>query len=416
MKAVGIIAEYNPFHNGHAHQIAQIRQTAQPDVVIVAMSGHFTQRGEAASFTKWQRTHLALLGGADLVVELPFAFAVRSGEYFAAGGVRLLDALGISMLSFGTESSSLSPLLTAARANLMPTLGKDLTPYLAQGIPYAAALSALLEETYHLPPAITSAPNNILAIEYLKAILRYAPHITPLPILRQGSSHHSTELASTPYASSSAIRTVLAGDTDAFSLLSSCIPPAVLSQLRQYYYTNGSLPDLEILSPFVFGLLSTTDKSRLTATAGISEGLENKFYSASLTASTIGELLDHVKTKRYPRTRLNRILLHYLLGTTSDTITRFDTIGPQYIRVLGMNERGQDYLRERKKKTPLPLITKLTSYFNQYDLAAPDGAPFKEMLALDVRTTNLYARLFKSPLAMNQDFITSPLRVLSHLK
>lgn len=411
MKAVGIIAEYNPFHNGHAHQIAQIRQTAKPDVVIVAMSGHFTQRGEPSSLTKWQRAHLALLGGADLVVELPFAFAVRSGAYFASGGVRLLHALGVSMLSFGTESESIAPLLRAAKAQLAPTLGEELAPYLAQGVPYAAALSSWLTEQHHVPLDTITAPNNILAIEYLKSLLTDAPSIAPLPIVRRGSSHHSTALTETPFASSSAIRTVLSDNPTALDTLAHAIPPVVFSWLKHYVTMNGGLPDLEKLAAFVFGLMTTTDKSRLSHTAGITEGLENKFLSSSLSASTIDELLDRVKTKRYPRTRLNRIILHYLLGTTTDSIAEFDAIGPQYIRVLGMNERGQTYLRTRKKKTPLPIITKLTSYFNQYDLASPNGDPLKEMLALDIRSANLYARLFSVPLAINQDFTTSPIRI-----
>lgn len=411
MKAVGIIAEYNPFHNGHAYQINKIRQETGADVVVVAMSGHFTQRGEAASFTKWQRAHLALLGGADLIVELPFVFASRSGEYFAAGGVRLLDALGICALSFGTESTSLTPLLTSARIQLLPTLGETLAPYLAQGLPYAAALSSLLEAKYHISSEITSAPNNILTIEYLKAILRYAPHIIPHPIVRHGSAHHSTDFTAESYASSSAIRQRLKSSTPALSSLTDYIPPASLPYLLQYYEANGGLPDSERLAPFVFGLLATTDKSRLTHTAGISEGLENKFLSASLRVSTLEELLDHVKTRRYPRTRLSRIILHYLLGSTASSIAQFDLSGPQYIRVLGMNERGQAYLRTRKKKTPLPIITKLTSHFNQYDLADPQGDPLKNMLAFDVRTANLYARLFGAPLAINQDFTTSPVRI-----
>lgn len=411
MKAVGIIAEYNPFHNGHAHQIATIRQKASCDVVIAAISGHFTQRGETASFTKWQRANLALLGGADLVVELPFVFAVRSGAYFATGGVRLLDALGVSYLSFGAESTSLAPLLAAAHAQLSPTLGTELAPYLAQGMPYAAALTHLLDEQYQIPPAITSSPNNILAIEYMKAILSYAPHITPLHIVRHGSSHHSDSLDDSALASSSAIRAVLSEKSPTLERLTPYIPPVAMPYLSRYWAENGGLANLELLSPLVFGLLHTTDKTRLIKTAGIAEGLENKFLSASLTANTIDNLLNQVKSKRYPRTRLNRILLHYIFGSTKDMIARFDAIGPQYIRILGMNERGQAYLRERKKKTQLPIITKLTSYFNQYDLLSPGKDPFKSMLALDVRSANVYARLFDTPLAMNQDFTTSPIRL-----
>lgn len=411
MKAVGIIAEYNPFHNGHAYQIAQVRHALSPDVVIAAISGHFTQRGDIASFTKWQRAHLALLGGADLVIELPFAFAVRSGEYFATGGIRLLAALGATHLSFGAESTAIEPLCTAARVQLSPSIGKELAPYLAQGMPYASALSSWLEEYHHLPPAIIRSPNNILAIEYLKAIFTYAPHMIPIHITRQGNTHHNTSLTESPFASSSAIRAFLAENATCLDRLSSYIPKNLLPHLMQFYHANGALPSYESLAPFVFGLMATTDKNRLSSTAGISEGLENKFLTASFTASTLDELLNQVKSKRYPRTRLNRILLHYLFGLTQEMITRFDTLGPQYIRILGMNERGQSYLRQCKKKTPLPIITKLTSYFNQYDLDDPNNDPFKEMLALDVRSANLYARLFRTPLPMNQDFTTSPIRL-----
>lgn len=412
MKAVGIIAEYNPFHNGHAYQISEVRRRESPDVVIAAMSGHFTQRGEASVFTKWQRAQLALAGGADLVVELPFVFAVRSAEYFARGGIRLLHELGITHLAFGTESKQLEPILTSARAQSHPHLVKDLAPYMTKGLPYAAALSAMLEEKHHIQSDILSSPNNILATEYLKAIMRYAPTIEPIHIVRHGSSHHSASLENAMHASSSAIRKNIADIRFRTTELASYIPPATHPYLTRFYEENGGIPSLERLSLFVFGLLATTDKTRLKNTVGISEGLENKFLSASLAATSLEELLDLVKTKRYPRTRLSRTLLHYLFGTTQEMVSRFDKIGPQYIRILGMNERGQEYLRTRKKTMPAPIITKLTPFFNQYDLLSQSDDPLKQMLAFDVRSTNLYARLFSAPLAQNQDFTTSPIRYL----
>ena len=412
MKAVGIIAEYNPFHNGHAYQISEIKKRESPDVIIAAMSGHFTQRGEASAFTKWQRAQLALAGGIDLVVELPFAFAVRSAEYFAKGGVRLLGNLGITHLAFGAESDDIEPLFTSARAQLHPHLAEELAPYLAKGVPYASALSSLLEEKYDVPSAVLTSPNNILATEYLKAILRYAPTVEPIHIVRHGSEHHSASLDHAMHASSSAIRRNIDDSKFRTTELASYIPPATHRYLTKFYEDNGGMPSLERLAPFVFGLLATTDKTRLGQTVGISEGLENKFLSASLTATSVEELLDLAKTKRYPRTRLARILLHYLFGTSQETVSRFDEIGPQYIRILGMNERGQKYLRTHKKTMPLPLITKLTPFFNQYDLLSQSDDPFKQMLALDVRSTNLYARLLPTPLAQNLDFTTSPIRYL----
>ncbi len=412
MKAVGIIAEYNPFHNGHAYQVAEIKRRESPDVVIAAMSGHFTQRGEASVFTKWQRAQLALAGGTDLVVELPFAFAVRSAEYFAAGGVRLLSELGITHLAFGAESEHLEPLFTAARVQSHSHLTEKLAPRLAKGVPYAAALSTMLEEEYHVPSAVTASPNNILAIEYLKAILRYAPTIEPIHIVRHGSVHHSSSLAHDVYASSSAIRKNLIDDRFRSEQLASYIPPATFPYLTRFYKDNGGTPCLERLAPFVFGLLATTDKARLEQTVGIAEGLENKFLSASLTATSVEDLLDLVKTKRYPRTRLSRTILHYLFGTTQEIMSHFDKIGPQYIRILGMNKRGQEFLRTRKKTMSCPIITKLTPFFNQYDLLSHSNDPLKQMLSLDVRSTNLYARLFTAPLAQNQDFTTSPIRHL----
>lgn len=412
MKAVGIIAEYNPFHNGHAYQAAEIRRREKPDVIIAAVSGHFTQRGEAASFTKWQRAQLALAGGIDLVVELPFAFAVRSAEYFAAGGIRLLRQLGITHLSFGAESDSLAPLIKSARIQSQSELTAELSPYLSQGIPYAAALSSLLSDKYCISSDITSSPNNILAIEYLKAIERYAPTIAPIHITRYGAEHHSRLDEHTSFTGSSAIRKALIADGVSADQIAPYIPPDTLPLLTQFYRENGGMPDLERLSPFLFGLLATTDMSRLAHTVGISEGLENKIYAASLSAAAFEDLLTLVKTKRYPRTRLARILLHYLFGTTQDMIARFDKLGPQYIRILGMNERGQEYLRTRKKTTPLPLITKLTPHFNQYDLLMPGDDPFKQMLALDVRASNLYARLFDTPLKQNRDFTAAPIRHL----
>ena len=412
MKAVGIIAEYNPFHNGHAYQVAEVRRRESPDVVIAAMSGHFTQRGEASLFPKWQRAQLALAGGADLVVELPFVFAVRSAEYFARGGVRLLRELGITHLAFGAESDNIAPLLASARARSHHALTEELAPYLAKGVPYAAALSMMLEEKHHIPSEVLASPNNILATEYLKALLHYAPTVEPIHIVRHGSSHHSASLDHAVHASSSAIRKNITDDRFRTTELASYIPLATHPYLMRSYEENGGTPSLERLAPFVFGLLATTDKNRLSQTVGISEGLENKFLSASYTTTSLTELLDLVKTKRYPRTRLARTLLHYLLGTTHETASYFDEAGPQYIRILGMNERGQEYLRTCKKTMSVPLITKLTPFFNQYDLLSHSDDPLKQMLAFDVRSTNLYARLFSTPLAQNQDLTTSPIRYL----
>ncbi len=406
MKAIGIVAEYNPFHNGHAYQLNTLRRAEQPDAVIAVMSGHFTQRGEAAAFTKWQRARMALTGGADLVIELPFVYAVRSAQYFAAGGVRTLCALGITHLAFGSETEDLSLLKQAADAQLDDTVIASLKSRMAAGISYASALSSILKENYTIPSSVTQAPNNILGIEYCKAFRRHAPSVTPIGVLRQGADHSDEDLSSAHYASGTALRSLLSDDRFRSTRLTDYVPPAAAEILRTSYETNGGLPDIEHLAPLFFGRMLTEPIDTLRRTPGIAEGLENKFLSAAHSARSLEEALLLIKSKRYPMTRLRRTLLHYLLQTSADELADFDILGPQYIRVLGMNERGRAWLKYRKKETPLPILQKITSHIHEKTLQKHESelSPLERMLSLDIRSANLHALCFRPSLPLQQDF------------
>ena len=236
MHVVGVIAEYNPFHQGHAYQLRAIRQAIRErfhdDVAIVAvMSGSFTQRGEAAVLDKWRRADLAVRGGCQLVLELPFLFACRSAQDFARGGVRLLQGLGcVDTLAFGAESPDLAPLMEAARVIDAPETQAALHEALRAGASYAKALTAILQTESGLASDLLRQPNNILAIEYLRALRGYAPGIEPLLIARRGAGYHEASLG--PLASASAIRGELAKAQPDFASLRDSLPEATYAAIR----------------------------------------------------------------------------------------------------------------------------------------------------------------------------------------
>ena len=209
MQAVGVIVEYNPFHNGHKWHLDAAKQLSGCPFVVGVMSGNFMQRGEPAIFDKFKRAEMAIYGGADLIIELPTVFAVRSAQYFATGGIRLLNSLGIiSHICFGAEHADLTLLNKIAKSAEDAEVVKDLHIYLQSGNTYAAALGKALQKNYHTPPDIITSPNNILAAEYLRAIEKFAPQLIPLPVARQQSKYNDTAITA-PFASATAIRHAL---------------------------------------------------------------------------------------------------------------------------------------------------------------------------------------------------------------
>ncbi len=390
MQTVGIIAEYNPFHNGHAYQTKQARQLAQADTVIAVMSGHFTQRGEIAIIDKWRRAEAAVKSGVDLVLELPAVFAVRSAQYFAAGGVRLLQSLGIvDHLSFGAENADLSCLLAAAAGLDDPQVEEKLKLGLSRGKNYAAALADALVAGGYTAHDFIISPNNILAVEYLRALTRYAPAIRPLPVRRIGSGFHDKSLSDS-FASATAIRHELFQSGIVTPPLHAALPAATAATVKALLEVGAAPAQISRLENILLAKLRSLSDQELLATPEISEGLENRLKLAARNAGNLSELLELAKTKRYPYSRLQRLLVHLLLGTKREQLKEFDLSGPLYARVLALNSQGRTALRQIASQGRIPVITKATASLNSRSYHAKFFSPLQSMLAVDVTATDLF--------------------------
>lgn len=383
MKVTGIIAEYNPFHQGHAYHLSRARELTGADRVLVVMGGNFMQRGEPAIIDKYTRTEMALRNGADLVLELPAASATGSAEYFAEGAVELLDASGVvNELCFGSELGELEPLEKAAELLLEEPEDYQelLRAELKKGktFPEAreTALSAFLPKQ-----SLLASPNNILAIEYIKALKRRKSSIRPLTIQRLGSYHgENGQPAGAPhtvsgnlpesFASASTIRCQL--HTLEKQIVTSCEQPAfgsLMTALAKELPSSsfGLLKDVLLADrlvqaedfslPLHYRLMQAKEPLEFSVYLDVSEELSRRIYSLRQEFTGWNAFLDLVRTRQYTRSRVSRALLHILLD-----IRQEEVLPPTHLRVLGFRREASDLLSEIKKKSRLPLITKAAGH------------------------------------------------------
>ena len=405
MEITGIIAEYNPFHNGHLYQINKIKKQAE-SLIIAVMSGSFTQRGEAAIFDKWQRAETAIKSGCDIVIELPFAFTCRSAQDFARGGVTLLNRLGVvNQLAFGAECADLSILQNIALQLDDKTFQEKLHDHIDRGLSYAQAVNAALDLDKEIT-ALIKQPNNILAIEYLRSLRLLSSDIRPLLIPRQGAGYHEEKINGN-LASATAIRHALYRGEN-LSDLKAVMPPA--SQELTSQILTSQLPKMNRLYLPLQAKLLTSDLSDLQKIYGINEGLENRILDHAQTADSWPELIQAVTTKRYPASRIARTLLYLLMGIDKDSITLFDQTGPLYARLLAVSPQGKTILREIKAQSFLPLITKTSQYLTTTKRreAQTDLTPLEQMLRLDTLATEL-RQLTCEKKSPRNDFQQSPI-------
>ncbi len=372
-KISGIICEFNPLHNGHEALLRHVRAHTGSSVVCI-MSGNFVQRGEAAALDKWSRTALALKAGADLVIELPLPWAMSGAERFALGGVSLLNALGCAdTLAFGSECGDADELMRIARYLTSETFSFEIRPFLSEGLPFAAARSKAIGVSLGTEVAqLNEQPNNILGIEYCKALLKTGSAISPYTI-RRFEVGHDDEATSDRYASASLLRRMSASG-DSVSQFVPAYTDACIKALKNRHQYPA---DINYLDRAILGFLSACPTDMLSRTQDVAEGLENKIRSAAGTASTLTELYDAVKSKRYSHARIRRIVLAAYLGLTKDLP---DT--PPYLRVLGMTEAGTALLHRAKPSLPYVMrpadIKKLS----------PQA---QRIFELEVRADDLYA-------------------------
>ncbi len=395
--AVGIIAEYNPFHSGHAHQIAAVKKFCGAEIVAV-MSGSFTQRGSPTILDKWTRARLAISGGVDLVLELPFIAAVRSAQDFARGGVRLLERLGVvDTLAFGSELADLSTLKRAAAAFDEKFFATELRRLMSAGTSYAAAVTKILAQVTQLDEKILRQPNTILAVEYLRALPK---NFSPLVIDRVGAAHDDNTLRG-EISSASAIRSALRLSSPLWEKISSCVDAETLSALRGEV-AAGLVDEKFLFRPLIAKLL-TSRVDELKKIFGMTEGLEHRLINAA-SAKNFSELVETLTARRYTASRIRRLLLHVLLDVTAAQVAELEA--STCVRVLAFNRRGQSLL----KKIPAPVVTKLTHHLNRRDLYERRRPlePYQRILLLDVTATNLHNLLFDTPRPLHEDFSTPP--------
>ena len=397
MHATGIIAEYNPFHNGHAYQAAEARKLGNADVIIAVMSGHVTQRGEIALFDKWNRAASAVASGIDLVFELPAVFAARSAQHFATGGVRLLAALGIAdHLSFGAETADLSLLANAAAGLSNPEVVNNLKHSLGEGKTYAAAMAAALSSCGHTFGDFITSPNNILGVEYLRAVHKYAPELKPLPVCRMGRDYHASGICGR-ISSATAIRRQLLSSTSIDPVTASSMPSTAVAILSGMLAEGSAPADSTRMDAHILAILRRMNNQELRLLPECSEGLENRLIKSATLSGTVRALLEHLKSKRYPYSRLQRIIAHVLLGTTKSQLEEFDRSGPLYARLLAFNKKGRAVLRSLSHHATIPIINKTTAFLNSRTLREGSLSPLQSMLAFDITATDMFALCLPNP-------------------
>lgn len=412
MSVIGIIAEYNPFHNGHKYQLEQIKKQEPDAKLVVVMSGNFTQRGTAAIQDKWLRARLAIENGIDLVIENPFACSVRSAQTFAEGGIRILKSLGIvEQLAFGAEYTNLNELQQMADGIQGEESQALLHTYIQQGDSYAAVLGKVLTTRYAAAPGAIKQPNTILALEYLKALQRLAPQIRPMLLPRVTAAYHDSTLYP-GIASATAIRTELKKASPDFQRLKETMPLNVYTSITKQKRQN-TFPDIELLFRPLRLQAITHSAEKLQKIYGINEGLEHRFLHAVQKAASLDELRRCMQNKRYPGSRMQRLLLYILLDLSAAQIDAFDQRGPLYSRILAFNDTGRQLLHDIKQQAALPLITKPSAFCSSRQRDSKNTTLAQQMFTLDTQATDLYALCQKAPPAQGLDFTMTPSYITS---
>jgi predicted nucleotidyltransferase len=406
MKAAGVIVEYNPFHNGHYFHLQGTKEQTNADVYIAVMSGNFLQRGEPALVSKWTRAKMALQAGVDLVIELPYAFATGKAEVFSNGAISALDTLFVSDICFGSEHGSIEAFKnTVHYMNENKQVFNDiLKKEIAKGysFPKASSLAynALDSAKYTVD---LSLPNNILGYHYVKAIQDQKSAIQPQTLQRTGAGYHDEKPFDNKIASATGIRKILLGNNGELSKIKSLVPETTYEALINYYESYQTYHHWDLYFPYLQYKLSVTDPAELRKIYEAEEGLEYRVIEKMKQATNFTEFMEAIKTKRYTWTRLQRFLTHILTNTTKEEMAPYlEKMEVNYIRILGMSEQGQAYLKEIKKKVEKPIITNLNAKHDD------------PMLNMDIRASKAYALGYPQEIRtslLNQEYKTAPVRI-----
>lgn len=400
MKITGIVTEYNPFHLGHNLHLQKAKEDTNADGVICIMSGNFIQRGGPALIDKWNRAIMAVKNGVDLVIELPLIYSISSAEGFADGSVKILDSTGVvDSLYFGSEHGSIIDLQVLANSLCYENINfkKTLNAELSKGLPFHTARNnalSILHPSINTNEILASS-NNILAIEYLKALIKLNSTITPYTLKRAGANYNDCEIKSL-FPSATAIRRELLINKD-LTLLNGSLP------FESYIYLDSLLKNNykfvypeHIFKYLKFKLL--TEGNKLVKLPEIREGLDNKILKEIIYADSLDDLIMRIKSKRYTYTRISRILCSFFIGLENYPIKLLMKESPKYIRPLAFNERGSKILKQIKDKGNVDIISKVPKNITD------------STLKLDLLGTKAYS-IINPSISPIDDYLKSPIFV-----
>lgn len=377
MRATGVVVEHNPFHNGHSYHIKESRENTGADIIIAVMSGNFLQRGEPALVDKWTRAQMALNGGVDLVIELPYVFATAQASDFARGSISILEAIGCSTFCFGSEQGTIKPfkdtydLITSQKESYQLSIKQ----FIQTGMSYPKALNeAYAKLTYNNEKTFVdlSKPNNILGYHYIEAATQMQAKIEPVTIQRIVAGYHDDVVHDQSIASATGIRKAIFDDASVQEI-SQFLPLTSLENILKFKSNIGVFGSWQHFWPLLRFTILRMSTKEISTYAEVTEGIEFLIKEAAKKSHTFDEFMSIVKSKRYTWTRIQRMLTHIYTGFTWEDLR--DHKEPTYIRLLGMTKTGQQYLNENKKNLSLPLVSRVAATKDSlltYDIHATD--------------------------------------------
>ena len=401
-RVAGIIAEYNPFHNGHLYHIARTKQETNAQYIIAVISGNFVQRGNTSIVNKWLKARMALLNGVDLIIELPTIYSISSAENFAEGAIKIFNSLGIvDTISFGMEASDVSTLNNIA--NVLYNEPKEyitiLTHELKRGNSFPKAReNALMMYLNDIKryANVLSGSNNILGIEYLKALKKTKSTITPIGIKREKVLYNDKYIVD-EFASATAIRKMLM--TNQLNDISKVMPRNTYLLLGEELKKGHYVIDLSRFEKEIIYTLRKMSIADIAKLPDVSEGLETSIKNAADSCNKIDELINMVKTKRFTQTRIQRILLYALIGIDKKQMETSRKVTP-YVRVLGFNNKGKELISEVNKMNPkLNMVTSVKKYIDEVA-----NKNLREMIETDILATDIYTLGYYSDSFSNLDY------------
>ncbi|MCP5456028.1 MAG: nucleotidyltransferase [Thermotogae bacterium] len=407
MKNIGLITEYNPFHNGHKYHIKQSLKLTNADTVVAVMSGNFVQRGEPAIVNKLSRAEMAMKNGTDIVIELPFVYSVQDAGGFAYGAVKTLDMLcGIDSIVFGSESADINLLGKIASELIKEEEKYDqlIKDYMKKGYSFPQARKFILMDNLDEDTEkIINKSNDILGIEYIKNLKKINSQIKPQVIKRIGADYNQKSISG-KFSSATAIRDYIKTSYEK-SELKTFIPENVYEILLKNFEKGTGPVFYENLKELVFYKVLTSEREELAQYKGVTEGMERRIIDAVNSENSLEDAVMKIKSKRMTHTRIKRTIINILFGITDSDINRYNEYGPQYIRVLAFNEKGKKFLAEYKKNIKVPVITTASQYYPIYKYLLKNSEKedkkyisepeiFRKMFETDLLATKIYSLLY----------------------